>query len=226
MGALPYMEAWTARDSWHIQRVGDGGNQNGIDILVECPVLSIFGPLTPDSVRYLGKEGDGFRSRWLVHLVEGRADMFDAGPQPDSWTLAISELWEAREVRQWELTGAANNRYQQGKNRWREQQSEPQPQSVIEALRILGKTPWQSAGGPEDPREPLAPRQLVPYICDRGHTFEVCFAAGITVPTAWDCRCGKPAELTAALEVETEHQRRMPQVLGAAQHGRGGAAAR
>jgi RNA polymerase-binding protein len=87
---------------------------------------------------------------------------------------------------------------------------------VSTSLRPLrGRTPWPSVGSPDDPREDLAPRQLVPYVCDRGHTFEVCFAAGIKVPDGWQCKCGKPAGLAAAPEAApTEHERRMTQLLG------------
>jgi RNA polymerase-binding protein len=65
---------------------------------------------------------------------------------------------------------------------------------------IRGRTPWASQGTPEDPREEMCPRQRVAYTCERGHTFEVTFAAGISAPAAWECRCGKPAGLGSAPE--------------------------
>lgn len=128
-------EAWTARRPLHIQRVGDGGGRNAIDIYVGKPVLSVVGPLTPDNTRELGREGDGFRARWLVHLIEGRAALLDGGPQPDAWTAAIGALYGARESRRWQLAGAARTAYERARQRWETEQEQPYPQSVIEALR-------------------------------------------------------------------------------------------
>jgi RNA polymerase-binding protein len=44
-------------------------------------------------------------------------------------------------------------------------------------------------------RDRLAARQDVPYLCRRGHRFDVTFLAGIDPPHDWDCRCGQPATL-------------------------------
>lgn len=129
-------ETWTARRPMHIQRVGDGGGKNAVDIYVSSPVLSIVGPLTPDNTKELGKEGDGFRARWLVHLIDGQSVMLDGGKQPETWTKAIATLYEARsQRRRWRLTGRARTDYERACQRWREAQGEPLPQSVIEALR-------------------------------------------------------------------------------------------
>jgi len=70
----------------------------------------------------------------------------------------------------------------------------------------------RSQGGAEDPHEALCPRQRVSYTCQRGHAFEVVFAASATAPAAWDCRCGKPAGLCDQSAAEPELQRRMTQV--------------
>lgn len=128
-------EAWTARRPLHIQRVGDGGGKNAVDIYVSKPVLSIVGPLTPDNTRELGKEGDGFRARWLPHLIIGKAQLLDGGPHPRSWVQAITSLYPARQPRQWTLTGRARTAYEQARQRWLAEQDQPHPQSVIEALR-------------------------------------------------------------------------------------------
>src|SRR6266702_8768809 len=72
---------------------------------------------------------------------------------------------------------------------------------------------WQGA---EVPYERPAPRQLVPYVCDRGHEFEVVLSAGAEVPGEWDCRCGALARLpgTAANGPgESEHDRCMRLLL-------------
>ncbi|HEY6275584.1 MAG TPA: DUF3987 domain-containing protein [Streptosporangiaceae bacterium] len=131
-------EAWTARTSWHIQRVGDGGNRNAIDIYVPHPVLSVFGPLTPENTLLLGREGNGFRARWLPHLVNERAEMLSAGSHPETWTAVIGALYGNREARQWRLEGAARLLFEKASQRWKAEQDEPYPQSVIEALRKAG----------------------------------------------------------------------------------------
>lgn len=131
-------EAWTARSSWHIQRVGDGGDRNAIDIYVARPVLSIFGPLTPDNTLLLGKEGNGFRARWLPHLVNTPAQMLNGGPHPEGWIRAIGALYGNRESRTWRLEGAGRLVYEKACQRWGRAQDEPEPQSVVEALRKAG----------------------------------------------------------------------------------------
>lgn len=128
-------EAWTARRPLHIQRVGDGGDKNAIDIYVSRPVLSVFGPLTPDNTKELGREGDGFRARWLPHLITGKAELRDGGPHPESWVKAIERLYHERETRRWTLTGRARTAYEKARQRWAAEQDEPYPQSVVEALR-------------------------------------------------------------------------------------------
>ena len=67
--------------------------------------------------------------------------------------------------------------------------------------------------------EPPCARQDVPYACTRGHRFEVTFAAGITVPAQWDCRCGAAAALDtggtgAGPGAGGQHARNMGQLLG------------
>jgi RNA polymerase-binding protein len=61
----------------------------------------------------------------------------------------------------------------------------------------------------------LAARQSVAYKCQRGHTFDVVFLAGITPPAEWECRCGKPATLADAKPGPApELVRRMTDVRG------------
>lgn len=38
-----------------------------------------------------------------------------------------------------------------------------------------------------------APRQVVEYGCDAGHSCQVTFAVDAPVPPTWDCYCGRPA---------------------------------
>jgi RNA polymerase-binding protein len=64
--------------------------------------------------------------------------------------------------------------------------------------------------------EPPVPRQIAAYRCDRGHSFEVPFAAGAELPQAVDCRCGASAHRGGTASVapvsnaEAEHDRRTP----------------
>jgi hypothetical protein len=79
---------------------------------------------------------------------------------------------------------------------------------------IRGRTPWPAVDNPDDPSEEPCARQHVTYTCERGHTFEVTFAATAKVPAVWDCRRGKRAGLTVVLEAgQTQHERRMGLVL-------------
>ena len=80
--------------------------------------------------------------------------------------------------------------------------------------RVRGVMPWPTAGQPDEGRDDLAPRQLVPYTCVRGHQFTVPFAAEATAPSAWDCRCGAAAGLVQPCAVQSEHERHMGQLLG------------
>jgi RNA polymerase-binding protein len=79
---------------------------------------------------------------------------------------------------------------------------------------LSGRTPWPSAGSPDDPRESPAPRQYAPYTCTRGHQFTVTFAAEAIAPAAWACRCGAAAGLICSGDMPTQHDRRMGQLLG------------
>lgn len=78
---------------------------------------------------------------------------------------------------------------------------------------VRGRTPWPSQGAADAGHEQLCPRQQTTYTCDRGHVFAVTFAADAAVPDAWECRCGKSAGRGNPEPEQTEHQRRMAQVL-------------
>lgn len=68
----------------------------------------------------------------------------------------------------------------------------------------------------EVPYERPAPRKQAGYRCDRGHVFEVTFAAAAEPPGVWECRCGALAaasQSTAGTARESEHDRRMAQVF-------------
>lgn len=92
---------------------------------------------------------------------------------------------------------------------------------------IRGTHPWPAPTSSEIAYELPAARQSAPYRCQRGCEFNVTFAAGVAPPADWTCRCGQAAVYsgTAATappparrstrwtDDETEHQRRMAQVL-------------
>jgi RNA polymerase-binding protein len=82
---------------------------------------------------------------------------------------------------------------------------------------LQGHTPRQGSATAEIPYERLAHRQLAPYLCTRGHRFEVTFAAGVEAPAAWECRCGAPAAAADAGHdggAGGEHSRHVGTVFG------------
>jgi RNA polymerase-binding protein len=76
-----------------------------------------------------------------------------------------------------------------------------------------GRSPWQANRTGEVPYERPAPRQLAPYTCTRGHEFTVTFAANVTPPPGWDCRCGAPAGPVERAGGETDRERCMRLLL-------------
>ena len=59
---------------------------------------------------------------------------------------------------------------------------------------VRGHHPWpQGRDHSDDGRETPAPRPSAPYTCQRGHVFAVPFAAEVTPPGEWACRCGAAA---------------------------------
>ena len=85
--------------------------------------------------------------------------------------------------------------------------------AVERALRTAGTAPRFA----DEPREYPAPRQVVAYLCTRGHRLEVVLSAAAIVPASWECRCGAlaapPGTAAARRPVSAEHQRRMRLLL-------------
>jgi hypothetical protein len=130
-----WLKLWTGADL-SIQRVGRGGAQNEVHIYVRQPVVSLAGPLTDSNVHLMGKQGSGFRPRFLPHLAPAEQPAWnDAGPHPAAWTKCIDDLLGNRKTRTWQLTGDALAEWHAARERWRQQQDEPEPDDVIEALR-------------------------------------------------------------------------------------------
>lgn len=78
---------------------------------------------------------------------------------------------------------------------------------------IRARKPWRSQGAPDDPHEELAPRQDAAYTCDRGgHSFDVTFAAKVTPPASWPCRCGGTGTYTGPGPAVAESRRSAPRL--------------
>lgn len=130
-----WLKLWTGADL-SIQRVGRGGEKNEVHIYVRQPVVSLAGPLTDSNVHLLGKQGSGFRPRWLPHLAPAEQPAWnDAGQHPVAWTKCIDDLLDNRKPRTWHLQGPALAGWASARARWRRQQDEAEPDDVIEALR-------------------------------------------------------------------------------------------
>jgi hypothetical protein len=130
-----WLKLWTGADL-SIQRVGSGGARNEVHIYVRKPVCSLAGNMTPDNAHLMGKQGSGFRPRFLPHLAPAEApEWHNAGPHPVEWTECIDQLLENREPREWRLAGGAMTEWASARARWRRQQDEAEPDDVIEALR-------------------------------------------------------------------------------------------
>ena len=100
------MDMWSG-ESISIERVGQGGKKNAIQIYVRQPRLSIVGGLVPDNVELLGSETDGLRARFLPVLPSSLVIPNLDGPGaeiPASWLSAIGGFTSAR-GREWTLDG-------------------------------------------------------------------------------------------------------------------------
>lgn len=64
----------------------------------------------------------------------------------------------------------------------------------------IAHLPWPGGSSAEEPYEQPAPRRHATYVCTRGHTFTLTFAATAEVPPTWDHTCGAPARLEGAPE--------------------------
>lgn len=130
-----WLKLWTGAPL-HVERVGDGGGKNAIVIHVSEPVASLAGPLTPDNIFLLGRQGSGFRPRWLPFYAPAEEPQWlEAGEYPAEWTGCIKTLLAAREPRDWFLRGGARDAWKSVRERWNKQQKNAEPDDVIEALR-------------------------------------------------------------------------------------------
>lgn len=74
-------------------------------------------------------------------------------------------------------------------------------------FRLRGGPIWAAEPMPQKEGGGVAPHQQVPYLCPRGHEFEVPFAAehdaGVEIPETWDC----PRHGVTALAVGAPEQK-------------------
>lgn len=137
-----YMELWSCQP-WSMQRVGQGGASIGIDLYIPRPVVTICGCLTLDNAQLLGREGDGFRPRWLLHLGPGTFPQpTDAEPSVPDWDDTIGALYTDRRPRTWYLQGKARTLWELAAREWKARSRQPEPPSVVAAL---GKADEQCA---------------------------------------------------------------------------------
>lgn len=172
-----WLTLWTGTDL-SIKRVKDGGEVNGVSIYIPAPVVSIAGSLVPENVRLLGKQGSGFRPRWLpFYAPPVPPALNDAGAYPPAWTDAVMALATLRHDREWSLTGRARTEWERARQRWHKRQSGPEPDDVIEALRkadaqalrialVLAESLRPGAGGEIPPAAMRAAVALVDYVMD------------------------------------------------------------
>jgi hypothetical protein len=136
-------DRYDAMDMWSgepisIERVGQGGRKNAIQIYVRQPRLSVIGGLVPDNVKLLGSETDGLRARFLPALpssmVIPRLD--GSGEEmPESWFSAIRQLYTWQRGREWNLDGDARPVIQAAVDRWTSRRREgTDPATVRTAL--------------------------------------------------------------------------------------------
>lgn len=131
-----WLKLWTGADL-SIMRVGKGGAQNEVHIYVPGPVVSLAGPLTDSHAHLMGKQGSGFRPRFLPHIAPAEPPAWNSAspPHPAAWTDCVDALLADRKPRTWLLGGVALAEWNAARARWRRQQDEAEPDDVIEALR-------------------------------------------------------------------------------------------
>ena len=117
------MDIWSGMEI-HIERVGDGGKKNAIEIHVPHPRFSIIGGLVPDNVKLLGPESDGMRARFLPNLPSSDVvpNFGGSKPLPETWRKAADALYERPEPRDWHLRGDAQAAAKAAVADWKERE--------------------------------------------------------------------------------------------------------
>jgi hypothetical protein len=135
-------DRYDAMDMWSgepvsIERVGQGGRRNAIQIYVREPRLSVVGGLVLDNLKLLGPESDGLRARFLPVLPSSQVipRLDDGDGIPESWHAAITRLYVCQSSREWQLGIKARGIIGEAVERWTARRTEgTDPVTVRTAL--------------------------------------------------------------------------------------------
>lgn len=124
-----WLSLWSGAP-WRYQRVS-----NDTELFVRRPVVTICGGLQPPYHHLLGSEDDGFRPRWLPHLVQLDTTLKQGKPGDTAkWDEAITALYGLREHRTWRMSRAAHNAWNAAQSRWKQEAGGTETASVAAAL--------------------------------------------------------------------------------------------
>jgi hypothetical protein len=150
------MDIWSS-EPVSIERVGDGGGRNAVQVYVPCPRMSIIGGLVPENVRLLGSESDGLRARFLPVLPSSQVvpNLDGSEPLPSSWIEAVNRLLELKAPREWLLRGAAREMAKSAVSDWKARQMDgADPVVVKTALAKADEQCFRIALSVADSEEP------------------------------------------------------------------------
>lgn len=173
-----FREMWSGRPI-NYTRVGQGGENNQVEIHIGKPVLTIFGPLLPGDLYKLGGVTNGDWARWLPASVPPevpKAPQFHED-KPKLWTQTVNELIRLRgKPRKWYLGDDAYQLFTDARDRWVTEQFDS-PEHVSQALMkasdqvcriamVLAESAYPGRGG-EIPAKAMASAiALVDYSMD------------------------------------------------------------
>ncbi|MET8142673.1 DUF3987 domain-containing protein [Sphaerisporangium sp. NPDC005288] len=124
-----WLSLWSGAP-WRYQRVS-----NDTELFVRRPVVTICGGLQPPYHHLLGSEDDGFRPRWLPHLVQLDTSLKQGKPgDTTQWDKVITTLYGSREARTWRMSTLAHNVWNAAQSRWKREAGGTETASVAAAL--------------------------------------------------------------------------------------------
>lgn len=165
---------WSAQP-WRYQRVGDG-----VDLLVDRPVVTIVGGIQPPLHHRLGGEEDGMRPRWLPHVATLDVAAQDAGGMATvapSWAQTLGKLHGNRTARTWTLDGSVYRAWLAARRRWKSAAGGGETASTSAALvkadvqvarvaLVLAETIDPGKGGLVPPEAMTAAVAIVDFVMD------------------------------------------------------------
>ncbi len=136
------MDIWSS-EPISIERVGDGGSRNAVQVYVPCPRVSVIGGLVPENVRCLGSESDGLRARFLPVLPSSQVipNLDGTVALPSSWVSSMTSLLDYGPPREWFLRGDARGLMREAMQGWKARQSDGIDPVVVKTA--LAKTDEQ-----------------------------------------------------------------------------------